>query len=64
MINKTPLNPAQVSLARNWLGINCEPYTWNRSMRILWFWQPHYGQIVKNRTKLTNEQIKQLDQLS
>ena len=59
---KIQLNDNQIRLAKQWLPSGSHPYAHDNKM--LWFWQPHYSGFVKNALKLSQDQIRQLNQLS
>jgi hypothetical protein len=63
-MNKIQLNSIQVKLVQSWLGPDCHPYAYSTTSRTLWYWKDWHGRPVKGSTKLTDQQLTQLNQLN
>jgi len=65
MLDKTQLNNNQIQLAKGWLPSGSQPYAYSPSNRLIWYWQTwNNGLPIKGSTRLTPDQISQLQQLN
>jgi hypothetical protein len=58
------MNHKQIALAQSWLPQHSHPYKYDSTKCLIWFWQDSQLGPIKGCTRLTPNQIKQLDQLA
>jgi len=64
-MNKVQLNSSQIELAKTWLPPASYPYAYSPTNGMMWYWQTYYnGLPIKGCTKLSIDQLAQLDKLS